>query len=301
MSIAHAAVGLLVAPAVLPHPPAVRPPVVTKEGREQGRRDRGGRPAVLLGLHPLGDPDPVGHHVTAGLEDPGVVERPDPGGGARVDAGDVAEAVQHVGPGGEEGQRGLAAADVADVVGLDVVPERAPGSDAQRLRPGHGVLCLQPALLAGGRVVVGRVRVDPDLLLRVDVAACLRADRDRQEAPAVAQLGGDPLGGELGLLVVAAVPVLPGDVDAHRPVRRRGQPGVHDLLRLGRALVERVPGEVAWCDPVRRLRRGRGEPAGQDGCEDGESGEHDGCAARATTGYREQHEKTSPFDDWPPE
>ena len=211
-----------------------------------------------------------------GPQHPGVVERLDAGAGAGVDAGDVAQRVQLLGPGAEEVERGLAARAVGDVVPLEVVPERAARHDPERLRRGDRRRRLGGALLE--RLRVGARGVD----LRADhrvvavagerrVARGLRAERDRQQAPAVGQLGADPGGGEVGL--VTAAPRGAGDVDADRLVRRRGQPRVHRRL-VGRvALVEAQPGVVARRDRVgEQLLGDVTGPAGAEGSNLGPGG-----------------------------
>ena len=74
-------------------------------------------------------------------------------------------------------------------------------------------------------------------------AGCLTPDAQRQQPPAPCRLGGDP--GRVEVALAGAGPVLPGDVDAHRPVRRVLEPGVHLPLAGGLAGVEGVAGERA--------------------------------------------------------
>ena len=74
-------------------------------------------------------------------------------------------------------------------------------------------------------------------------AGGLTPDAQRQQPPAPCRLGGDP--GRVEVALAGAGPVLPGDVDAHRPVRRVLEPGVHLPLAGGLAGVEGVAGERA--------------------------------------------------------
>ena len=147
----HPAPCLVMTTDVLLHP-AAGPPAVLAEVR----RGRVG-PAV-----PPRDPDPVREHDQAGPLDPGVVERLQARPGGRVDAGDVAELVQPGRPAAEEPQRRLAAGGVGDVEALEVVPQRAPGGDAQRLGVDHRRRGLgEPLGERGGvRLVGARRRVD---------------------------------------------------------------------------------------------------------------------------------------------
>ena len=89
------------------------------------------------------------------------------------------------------------------------------------------------------------------------VARGLRPQRDRQQPPAVRELGRDPLRRQVRLVAAGARGAR--DVDAHGQERRAHQPGVHRLLRGGQALVEAVAGEVAGRRHVAagRLRPGR--------------------------------------------
>ena len=243
MLILHAAPALVVAALVLLHP-AARPPAVLEDVVRAGVGQ-----AV-----PAGQPDPVGQGEDAGPLHAGVVEHLDAGPDAGVDAGDVAEPADLLGPAAEEPQGRLTAGGVVDVEALEVVPERAARDDAEpgRLRDRGGGL--GRALLAGlavAAVLAGR-RDDRRVVAvpREPVEAVrLRPERDRQQPPALRQLRAHPLGREVGL--VAARAALAGDVDADRQERGRLQPGVH-LVLLGRqALVEAVAGEVAGRDRVR--------------------------------------------------
>src|SRR5829696_5606509 len=92
-----------------------RPPGLAADVRRRRVRD----------LVPARDPDHVGERVSVRALDPRVVEHLDARPGARVDAGEIPELVQLVGPRAEEGERRLATAVVRLVVGLEVVPERA--------------------------------------------------------------------------------------------------------------------------------------------------------------------------------
>ena len=170
--------------------------------------------------------------------------------------------MQLVGPRRQEGQCRLAAVGEAVVEALEVVPERAARRDAQRLGVGHclrrfgGALVTRPLVQAVGAALgvdLGVVVVAREARL----AACLGAQGDGQQSPALGQLGADPLGREVGL--VAARAGVAGDVDADGQERRVGEPAVHRALVGGVALVEAVAGEVARGDHVpcgeRRCRR----------------------------------------------
>ena len=173
---------------------------------------------------PVGDPDLVGQPVGVARRHPGVVEQLDARGGAGVHARGVAHAVQLVGPVGQEPhRRGRAGRGVGDVEALEVVEQRAAPGDAERLGRRDRALGLEGALRL--RALVGVVGVGADR--RVDARAVprepgrarrLRAQRDRHQVPARAQLGGHPRGVQVGL--GAAGPGVARDVDADGAERR---------------------------------------------------------------------------------
>ncbi len=130
---------------------------------------------------------------------------------------------------------------------------------------------------------VAGLRVDRPVVVvprEAGMAGGLRAERDGEQPPALAQLGRDPARREVRL--GAAAPAVAGDVDAHGEERRGAQPGVHRLLRGRHALVEPVAGEVPRSRHVVRVRahrdgeRDRGQQPGQDsGRGSGDGAVHD--------------------------
>ena len=207
---------------------------------------------------PACDPDAVRQGELAGAVAAGVVEHLDARARAGVEAGDVAELLDAGHPRAGERQGGLAAAGVAEVEGLEVVPEGGAGADAQR-RGVRGVLVgLDDTLRTGGGVAAGGPGVDLEVVGVAGEpveAGGLRAQRDREEPPPARHLRRDPGGREVGLGAAGAR--VPGDVDPDGAEGGVLDPGVHRGLGRRDALVEAVAGEVT--------RRRGGDPGGRPG------------------------------------
>ena len=157
----------------------------------------------------------------------------DPGGAAAVDAGDVAERVQLLGPALEEGEGGGGGAGGARV-GLHVEVDRAAG--AHRHGGGLGDRVDRLFFALGGRPAGAGAE------LGAAAAAAgrrLQADVGRDQVPAGGGLGADPARGQVRLRAAA---VVAADVDADRPVGRAA-PGRHRARRGRRTGVEAEPGE----------------------------------------------------------
>ncbi len=146
-------------------------------------------------------------------------ERREAGRLRHVRAGQVALAVQALGPRGQVGQHRLVPLGPVVVV-LDVVVEHGARAVAEGLRRRDRAVRRLPALLGrgGGRSGEG-VRPVPGL----------GADPDGHQVPARRRLGTDPPGAQLRL---CAGPGLAADVDAHCAVRGTAPPRGH--LGLGR-------------------------------------------------------------------
>ena len=156
----------------------------------------------------------------------------DPGGAAAVDAGDVAERVQLLGPGLEEGERGGGGAGGARV-GLHVEVDRAA-----RARSPTAPAWATASTAAATPCAVAWLALSLAQLLQALVGR-LQPDVGRDQVPAGGGLGADPARGQVGLRAAA---VVAADVDADRPVGRGGAQAAIDCARRA---------------PCRRRSRGR--------------------------------------------